>query len=183
MALCAWKVQNVAQRTPRPEKHPDWICWPPLGWQQTSNGVQSLTVLWRNSNEQRAQGRDSYLELKVFVENQWRALSPLIEERFMSLFISHLFHISEIVEFLETKFLLSFGFQPTFHCFERLMNPDETLFFALVKRHMKILTFVYLNHRRSLNPFLFRNYWTITVWSLAQLYISTSSGYGNSSCS
>lgn len=77
---------------------------------------------------------------------------------------SHVFQISVIVEFLETKFLLTFGFQPTFHRFERLMNADERLFFALVKRHYtKILTFVYVNHRRSLSPFLFRNCWITTV--------------------
>ena len=97
---------------------------------------------------------------------------------------SHVFQISVIVEFLETKFLLTFGFQLTFYCFEEMMNADERLFFALVKRHyIKILTFVYVNHRRSLSrlsPFLFRNCWTTTVLSLAQLYISTSSGYGNS---
>ena len=77
---------------------------------------------------------------------------------------SHVFQISVIVEFLETKFLLTFGFQPTFHRFERLMNADERLFFALVKRHyIKILTFVYVDHRRSLSPFLFRNCWITTV--------------------
>lgn len=172
VALCAWRVKNVPQRTPRPQKHPDWIGWLPLGWQQTSNCVQSLTALSRSSYEQRAQGRDNYLELNVF--QGWKLVKGSLSLYWRTLHVTVPFHTY-------------FRFPPFWpSVFNRLLTDVrwwKTLLCSCWRHYIKILTFVYVNHRRSLSPFLFRNCWTTTVWSLAQLYINTSSGYGNSGCS